>query len=269
MARPFIYIASLRRTGSTVLSEALTRFPYSFIFREPQFGQNRFALKNSDAALFLEHGIDLAAVRKQWRLQAKLRRLFGRQPEDYMVAALHDELLPQLLRCVPQVGVKEIRHSGWKSYQRHFPDMKIVLTGRDPRDIYLSLHDRLKRGRGGWVGPYTPQTLAADLNREFQHQRAMGEMKCLKVKYEDLCTNPALPEQIKSFVDSPIPDSGAIGSFNATNPLRTDEYAVHGDRITDRRVNRWKTEEDQKLVQETQETFDRMSEYCDFWDYKK
>lgn len=56
---PFIYVSSLMRTGSTVLSEALTRFPYSFIFREPHLGKNYFALKDLDTELFAERDVDL------------------------------------------------------------------------------------------------------------------------------------------------------------------------------------------------------------------
>lgn len=270
MDRPFIYVASLRRTGSTVLSEALTLLPYSFIFREPKLGQNRFAIKQSDAALFLEHGIDLYALEKRWRLKGKTMRIFGQQQEDYMLAAFKDELMPRLLRCVSQVGVKEIGHSGWRMYLRQFPDMKIVLTGRDPRDIYLSLYYRMKSGKAAWHGAYTPRAVAEDLNREFRHQRDMASVtECLQVKYENLCTDPTMPEQIKSFIRSPIPTIGAVGSFNAVNPVRRDEYAIHGDQITDRQVNRWKGETDQKLLQEARETFELMAEYCEFWGYEK
>ncbi len=46
---PFIYIAGMRRTGTTLLSELLTSSPYSFIFREPHIGKNTFRVKPDDA----------------------------------------------------------------------------------------------------------------------------------------------------------------------------------------------------------------------------
>jgi hypothetical protein len=60
-SRPFIYIAALMRTGSTVLSEALTQLPYAFVFREPHLGKNDFRLKQDDIARFGQKGQKLTA----------------------------------------------------------------------------------------------------------------------------------------------------------------------------------------------------------------
>ena len=57
--RAFIYIAALRRSGSTVLAEALTSLPYSFIFREPPLGRDRINFKESEIVELAEHEIDL------------------------------------------------------------------------------------------------------------------------------------------------------------------------------------------------------------------
>jgi hypothetical protein len=84
--RPFVFIASLRRTGSTVLSEALTELPYSFIFREPRLDMNWFNLKPSDAAQLKELGIDLVAFARKHRLAAFFSRRLG-VGETYMVKA--------------------------------------------------------------------------------------------------------------------------------------------------------------------------------------
>ena len=54
MTKPLIYIASLRRTGSTVLSEALTSLPHSFIFREPYLSGGEFRVQDEDATTFLQ-----------------------------------------------------------------------------------------------------------------------------------------------------------------------------------------------------------------------
>ena len=263
MERPFIYIAGLRRSGSTVLSEALTALPYSFIFREPRVAENRFSVHASDAELFAEYGVDLPDFERRWWSKRKLI------PE-----AFKNELLPRLLSLVGQIGVKEIRHDRWRRLFRLFPDMKILLTARDPRDIYLSLHYKVKNDNVKWsgifspTGEFCPEAVAEGLNDEFREQLAMFETAaCLKVKYEDFCTQPVLFEQVKVFVGSAIGRVGEVGAFNSANPMRLNEYALHGNAITEQRINRWKTETDEKLLAEAQRTFDLMPDYCRFWEY--
>lgn len=258
--KPFIYIASLRRTGSTVLSEALTLPPYSFIFLEPNLGEDRFSFKKKDAEMFRKCGIDLEAFKKNW----------SENKEGYVIEAFKEALIPQLASYIKQVGVKEIHHKGWRRYIQHFPRMKILLTGRDPRDIYISLYYRVKCGKANFPDTLCPDTVADDLNVEFKRQLEMyKEADCLKIKYEDLCTDGKYFDKITTFVESEIPKIGAVGSFNALNPKRQDEYELHGDRITNKRVSRWHLESDKDLVGKAQLAFDLMPEYCEFWGYKK
>ena len=265
MQHSFIYIAGLRRSGSTVLSEALTAMPYSFIFREPRVAENRFSVHASDAELFLQYGIDLLDFERRWWSKRKLI------PE-----AFKNELLPQLFPLVRQIGIKEIRHDRWQRLFKLFPEMKILLTARDPRDIYLSLHDKVKNDHVTWSGIFSPEgvfcaeAVAEGLNAEFREQFAMFETAdCLKVKYEDLCADPAKFEEAKNFVGSTLGRVGEVGAFNAANPMRHGEYKLHGNAITPRRINRWKDETDETLLAEAQRTFDLMPEYCRFWEYKK
>lgn len=264
MERPFIYIAGLRRSGSTVLSEALTALPYSFIFREPRVAENRFSVHDSDAELFAQYGIDLLDFERRWWSKRKLI------PE-----AFKNELLPQLLTLIGQIGVKEIRHDRWRRLFRLFPEMKILLTARDPRDIYLSLYYKVKNDNVTWSGICSPagdfcaEAVAEGLNREFREQLAMFETTaCLKVKYEDFCTQPALFEQVKAFVGSAIGRVGEVGTFNSANPMRLNEYELHGNAITGQRLQRWKNEPDEALRTQAQRTFDLMPEYCRFWNYE-
>lgn len=147
MEHPFVYIASLRRTGSTVLAEALTRLPYSFIFPEPQLCRGRFKIREENAALFEEGHDDISAFqrrhgRSSW-LSAIKARLTGTNPS--LVDAFKRELLPRLTDCVMQIGVKEIHHEGWRNYTASFPDTRIVLTARDPRDIYIVVPEKFGR----------------------------------------------------------------------------------------------------------------------------
>ncbi|MFH0945929.1 MAG: sulfotransferase [Planctomycetota bacterium] len=261
MRLPFVYIASLRRTGSTVLSEALTRLPHGFIFREPLLGEGKFQVKTADRERWKEHGIDLDLFARDLAADSSL--------EANAAIAFRDRLLPRLLEVVSQVGVKEIFHDGWRRYARAFPGMKVLLTGRDPRDLYLSLHARIHESGGKrWPGRFHPESAAADLNRQFRFQFEMFEdCDCMKVRYEDLCTDPGLFDQVKRFCESPIPGIGDIGSFNASNPKRIAEYELHRDQITDQRIGRWKREPDEALRSQAGEIPALMPEYCRFWGY--
>lgn len=265
MNRPFIYIAGLRRTGSTVLSEALTLLPHCFIFREPRLAEYRFSTHQSDVELFLHYGIDLVDFEQRWR--------YGKR--DQIIAAFKSELLPQLAAHIAQIGIKEIRNDRWRRLWRFFPDMRVILTGRDPRDIYLSLHHKVKYGNAKWAGLFTeeglfcPEAVARGLNREFREQKAMFEtLPCMKVKYEDLCQRPELVEEVKTFAGCAVAQIGAVGAFNAANPLRVEEYQLHGDRITPQRIQRWREEKDEALLAEAQAAFELMPDYCSFWGYE-
>lgn len=270
LSRPFVYIASLRRTGSTVLAESLTSFPTSFIFREPELCYGRFNLRLGDASLFERHGVDLKAFRRRFAGRTISRairsRLTGRLPS--LVAAFRSEVIEKLSGVVSQFGVKEIRHDGWESYLEHFPDTRIILTARDPRDIYISLYHRVRQEKGTWQGPFGPQAVADDLLGEFRRQMEMIQRsKCLEVKYEDLCCDPGVIERVRLFVDSPMSHVGKIGGFSASNPQRREEFDLHADRITDKRVRRWASETDAALLEAANKTFALMGEYCEFWGY--
>ncbi len=258
--KPFIYIASLRRTGGTVLSEALTMLPYSFILREPNLGKNKFRIQENDYTLFLQLGIDLKAFKQKYM----------DEEDNSLINALKSQIMPNLAPHIHQLGVKEIHHRGWQNYYRVFEDIRFILTARDPRDIYVSLYYRKKQGKGSWKKELTPETLSTHLNNEFNRQLEMAEQaNCIKVKYGELCTNTEIYQKIKTFLESEIPDTGDIGSFNAANVKRKDEYELHGNIITDKRVHRWQQEPDKRLVAEATKIIDLMPHYCDFWGYKK
>ncbi len=267
--RPLIYIASLRRTGSTLLSEALTQPPHAFIFVEPQLGENIFGLAAADERALREEGIDLEPLVRRLRLPSAIRRRLH-VDRDYVMRRFKKEVLPRLASRFDQVGVKEIRNAGWRCYRRHFPDMRVILTSRDPRDVYISLHHRVRKGRGSWRGPLSPERVAEDLNREFRHQLAMHEaLECLKVRYEDLCRDPGVLRTIKEFADCGIPNVGQVGRFLKDDEGRVGEHQLHEGRVTDRRVNRWAQEEDPQLRERSERTFDLMPEYRRFWGYER
>lgn len=269
---PFIYICSLMRTGSTLLSEALTRLPYAFIFREPHLGKNYCRIKPEDRDKLQSYSIDLESFLKNRLIFAfwkrRLRWLGYRQ--DYMVRSFKEKIFLSMMGQGIQVGVKEINNWGWQNYAAHFLDMKVLITGRDPRDIFLSLYYRNKKRPIKKYKDITPAVVATDLNRQFGFQLEMHETTDnILVRYEDLCSDKNVLDGVKKFVGSPIIESPAVGHFIADHPIRQEEHKIHGNQITDQRVQRWKTETNKTLVAEAEDMFELMSTYTDFWGYTK
>ena len=105
---------------------------------------------------------------------------------------------------------------------------------------------------------------------QFRHQLEISRVAdSLRVKYEQFCSVPSLLTEIKSFVRSPMPATGQIGQFTESNPKRAAEAALHGGRISRRRIARWQDEPDPQRRVAAQETFDRMASYCEFWGYQR
>jgi hypothetical protein len=169
-----------------------------------------------------------------------------------------------------QIGVKEISHQGWGNYVRHFSELKVVMTGRDPRDIYISVYNRWNEKQPTTQQALTPDSLSAKLNDQFQIQLALrANTDCMEVRYEDLCLDQSIFKRIKDFVHSPIPTVGEIGQFNIQHPKRKDEYQLHGDKLTRKSVQRWRNEPNRSLVENAHKVFENMPEYTEFWGYKR
>lgn len=271
-AYPFIYIASLLRTGSTLISETLTKLPDAFIFVEPDLGKNTFHLRSGVNEAFLARGQDLQQfIETRARIAYVLRglRRVG-FPQDYMIREFKEKLLPKLGGKATQFGVKEVHNRGWQNYQRHFPNMKVILTGRDPRDIYISLYYSKKRGMFARAS-LVPEAFAAAQNAEFALQKAIAHRTDhLKLRYEDVCTEPTYLKDLKAFVHSPLLETDVpVGLFIGLHPQRESEHKTHGNKVTAQQVERWKQEKDEKLVLQAQQVFDLMPEYTQYWQYEK
>ena len=258
MDKPFIYIAALRRTGSTMLCEALTQSPHSFVFNEPNVATNRFVVRDNEREQLAEHGIDLEGFVRRW---STLRRRF-------LFHGFRRRLVPQISAHYHQVGIKEIFNDGWERIVDAFPDVRIVLTARDPRDVFLSLRGRYLAGHAIWEGPFTPDRVAESLNHEFRHQQSMADHHdVFRIRYEDLCLEPDRIQDLYRFVSSDITSVGPLGQFLASDAKRVAEGAMHGGVISDKRVARWRSLDDESLASDAQRVFDLMPDYCAFWNY--
>lgn len=211
------------RTGSTLVSELLTHPPKSFIFREPHIGKNDFQLKPGDQEEILSHfDVHLANMLKGRRAFAFLQRRlrFFNYRQDYMVRFLKHSVQPRLNNGKAQIGVKEINNVGWQNYHRHFPNMKTILLGRDPRDIYLSMvYRRQNEGAYKKYNLDDPRSIATVLNNQFQLQMDICQVTdSLPVKYEVLCSQSHIREKILTFVESPLTAPEEVGQFLRKHP---------------------------------------------------
>lgn len=265
--RPFVYIAALRRSGSTVLSELLTSPPTSFIFREPNLARGKYEPHPDDTETLRPLGADPAAFHARW--SGWWRRRVARNAPKRLVRAFRDELVKPLHTSVEQIGVKEIAHEGWERYAEVFPEMRVLVLGRDPRDVYLSMLDRRRKGLGQLVGEtLTPERAAELLLPEFEHQRAMERaLPTLRITYERLCTDPTAFDDVCTHTDSPLTAPGTAGQFNEKNPQRQEEAAIHAGALTAKRIDRWRSLEDDATRAACAEMYERMRTYAEFWGY--
>lgn len=241
-----------------MLCEALTQSPHSLIFNEPNLALRRFVVRAKEVELLSQCGIDLASFVRRWSFLQRRFLFYG----------FKKRLLPRIADHFAQIGIKEIFHKNWGLVRDSFPELRIVLTARDPRDIYLSLRSRYISGKAIWTGEFTPHRVAEHLNREFGYQREMfKQCGALKVRYEDLCLDPNELKRVLTFVDSDITTVGKLGEFLNSDENRVMEGKIHDGKITDKRVARWKSEASMQNVEEAIQVFRLMPQYCEYWGY--
>jgi hypothetical protein len=250
MKYPFIFISSLMRSGSTLVQEIFTEIPYSFIFHEPKLHSNLFNVNNKHLSEILKLGINIKSILKP----PSLRKF-------------KDEVIPMLEKYIMQIGIKEIINTNWENYIEIFPNTKVILLGRDPRDLYISIYEWKSRARR--ISQLQPKTMNMLKDQMKNQPLIFKNASTLKVKYEDLCLNKEETIlKMKEFVKSPIPKSGKVGGFLSSFSKRKNEYIKHGDEITTNSIGRWRNEE-KRLVKQANRFFNDVSDYCDFWGYKK
>ena len=268
MAKPFVYICSLPRTGSTVVADALTHYPHSLIVSEAMLLGTGSLLRNKIDELCERN--DMAAGYDDLQRALKSYEACNTASEP-PIGAFAQHILPVLRGLAAQVGIKEIYHDKWRDLYERVDDVKTVLTVRDPRDICLSLmemrkHFKLKTWR--WHNVSIPR-MADMLNIEFEHLRQISaEHDTLTVKYEDFCADPNRETtRIRAYVESEMPSVGQIGVLTKDNPNRRYEHIKHGAAVSAKSVSRWRREADSELKENAFWLADMMRPYMDFFGY--
>ncbi len=247
MDKPFIYVASLRRTGSSMMRLLLTHPPESIVFGEPSMHKNKMKIGTNDLKMLYENGVELEVFKKE---KFSTTCLSGMQFKDTQecVDFFKNEIVAKTIKKFSQVGIKEIRHKHWEIVLDAFPDTKAIVTARDPRDIYLSLyHKKMKKiGKAIFAEgvPITPENVADDLNREFEHQlKIANNCEAKLVRYEDFCDNENLQKDIRVFTSSQIDGLGAL------NRVKKFNYDLHDGVISSSSVMRWTKETNEKAFE--------------------
>lgn len=228
--RPFVLILGMMRTGTTLLQELFTSPGESFILHEPWMHHR----------LLLNREINGKVLRRDFGVNQLL-------PDSVMpeLGWYVDKLREQ----IPQVGSKEVRMLLWENYLKIVPDLKVILIGRDPRDIYRSCAGRLERDTA-WKPrhpPFNPGNLLRetnpDINAHWKILKVLEENsdRVFPIVYEDLCQDTeTVYSAAKEFVESPITGTGGVGCWHSVLPRGKYEGQLHGDQVSSRSVQGWK-----------------------------
>lgn len=248
---PFIYIAGLMRTGSTLIQELLTEKRKCFFFHEPWFGSGLF-----------EH-MDLAhKILSEWEYNADVIVNNGIPIPNMFL---------RLASVCPQVGIKEIRHQGWEMYNNLFNDIRWIVLARDPRDIYVSSYHLMNRV-DVWqprFPPFGPEGMFKELWPDAQRQIEIiqTQKNVMRLRYEEFVSDTSLFERLRAHADSPLSEAGEVGAFHKLIKRGQYELETHNGSIGNIHVHRWKKETDFELISGMNEFFDMMKEYNNFWGY--
>ncbi len=252
LAYPFIIIYSIFRSGSTLLQELLSNMPHSYIFHEPRFTLNIFNNRDSN----------LEGLKAHSELYYSLKEL----KEPFLTNAI--DIFKQFSYI--QFGVKEVKNLDWKAYSEYIGNIKFLLLGRDPRDIYISYYYYLLRN-GFSLSHANPKLLFERLYKAFQKQVEIFDKidDCVKIRYEDLCNDEKKIEEIKEFVESPIPENetGEIGFFHIIFSKKY-ELDLHNKKVTNQSTFRYKKEKNKEVLSDANKFFNLFNEYNDFWSYE-
>jgi hypothetical protein len=228
MGAPFVFIASFPRTGSTALAEALIDPPASFIHSEPGLCAGRLHPENLQA---FDHPSVRAACDEIARIRAEVP-----DPNDY-VALYVERVLP--LFDFAQVGIKEVTFRRYlhRKLVATLPDLRVIVTVRDPRDIWLSLREMNERLDATWSWrDVTVDEGAHRFNAIDKQLAELVEGGALVVRYEELCAGEEAFARVREYVDSPLERAGRFGTI--VQRLREWEIERHGQSFSAASVGR-------------------------------
>jgi len=215
--KPFLYIAGLFRSGTTLVQELLTEKDVSFIFHEPRFGDGWWQ--------FQEH--DRNYLRTHWNLE-----LPAYLPN---VGETWDWFQKQDI----QIGAKEIRNAkGRFYYDTWMGNMRFIVVDRDPADVFISAHKMMLRSNTDFTWsprylPFNAVNIYRELIEEVRNINAIWEWchpKCrMVVHYKDVCEGKT--EDLYDFAESDV-QNPEVGYYHSILTRGKYENGLHGNEIT-------------------------------------
>jgi len=255
--KPFIYISAMPRSGSTMLSGLLTIPKASIILSEPGFQRGLF------------HNLEQFREIPNSNIET-LSKYKG--DEKKLVNRFYKKVMPSLLKEYPIVGVKECFMQNWKIYENSFDDVRYIILARDPRDVFLSLHDYGRYAEWHkklWMEKGI-QYIADIHNQIWEEQKSIiATRKCFLVKYEDLCIGKVNLDEIKFFLGINNSELGGVDSILKNYQWRQWEIKKHGKDITKNSVYRWKNLDSNSELLDCSMLFgNMMKDYIEYWGYE-
>lgn len=211
--KPFIHIAGLFRSGTTLVQELLTEQDKSFIFHEPRFGDGIWQFEEHDRRYLRKWGWDppkFSTIGDTWKWFM----------EDKGI----------------QIGAKEVRNNGSALYYDSWQgNARLIVVDRDPYDIYMSCVGMMMRSNADftWRPQYLPLS-AINLFREVKPEIWLinklwdhyYHVLCKRiVDYVDLCNFTGF-EDLYTFCESDVtkPDVGGYHAILARGKYEIDKH---------------------------------------------
>jgi hypothetical protein len=257
--RPFVFIAGFPRSGSTAVAESLTEWPHAFVHSEPGLTQGKLHL------YALERLTEPFASAVSAAMSEAKRILQDTPPGGLLLRAYLNRVVPLL--PFDQVGIKEVafRRFLHRSVLEERPDARVLVTVRDPRDLWLSLEEMSERYKDpAWsYRGLGPDEAAERIEAIFRQLRELVDMGALVVRYEDLCSDPAVVSRVLEYVDSAA-RHGSIGMV--TRDRRDWEIDRHRGALSSHSVGRWQSA-DPEARGRAERFAERLGEYRERFGY--
>ncbi len=256
--QPFIFIAAMPRSGSTLLCGILTRKPEIIILSEPAFQRGEY------------RELDQYSVIPGFCPQ-KVKSFEGNPAK--MLMGFKDKLLPQISKFYERAGVKECFLDNWKEYLKIFSKIKFIVLVRDPRDILLStldFGDHVSWHRQMWADQAT-DSIAERYYRTWQFQKEiMASQDYLAVRYEDLCLSEASLNRVTDYCGlSPSAFKEAVSAVTGSYPYRLWEIEKHNGRLGSESVFRYRREKNVARLKRAHEFAEKFRDYSRHWGYEE
>lgn len=242
LPRPDFYIASLGRSGSTMLGNWLSLPPRQLVFNEPFFTRPA----NSRLLRIQLANFGMPATDVEWQQPATSG------PERFR------SLMTERLRG-RRWAFKEVLCEEHAKVLRDFDPPRIIITVRNVTDVALSffekhrLQDNLARFGDDWVVDYCVRETEGLLRLE-RHLLSSGRAYQV-VRYEELTRSADVQRSVAAFVEW---DSGGSVNAHLRDFDRDFEVERHGSEIT----SSIRTAQRRNLGPELQRLAREISERC-------